>query len=47
MFKMQAENIANFIGENAYSADQIIMTDICDNLICESIYGGFIMNCPS
>lgn len=47
MFKMTAENIANFIGENAYSADKIIMTDICDSLICESIYGGFIMNCPN
>lgn len=24
MFKMTAENIANFIGKNAYSADKII-----------------------
>ena len=46
MFKMTAENIANFIGKNAYSADKIIMTDMCDSLICESIYGGLIMNCP-
>lgn len=46
MFKMTAENIANFIGQNAYTADKIIMTDLCDRLICESIYGGFIMNCP-
>ena len=46
MFKMTAENIANFIGENAYSADKIIMTDMCDSLICESTYDGFIMNCP-
>jgi hypothetical protein len=46
MFKMAAENIANFIGKNAYTADKIIMTDLCDGLICESIYGGFIMNCP-
>ena len=46
MFKMTAENIANFIGKNAYLADKIIMTDICDCLICESIYGGFLMNCP-
>jgi len=22
------------------------MTDMCDRLICESIYGGFLMNCP-
>lgn len=47
MFKMTAENIANFIGKNAFDADKIIMTDMCDKLICESIYGGFIMNCPN
>lgn len=46
MFKMTAENIANFIGMNAFNADKIIMTDMCDKLICESIYGGSIMNCP-
>ena len=46
MFKMTAENIANFIGKNAYTADKIIMTDMCDNLICESVFGGFLMNCP-
>ncbi len=34
MFPMTAENIANFIGKNAYTADKIIMTDICDRLIC-------------
>ena len=46
MFKMTAENIVNFIGKNAYSADKIIMTDMCDRLICESVFGGFLMNCP-
>jgi hypothetical protein len=46
MFQMTAENIANFIGKNAYTADKIIMTDMCDRMICESIYGGFIMKCP-
>lgn len=46
MFKMTAENIANFIGKNAYAADKIIMTDMCDSLICESIYGAFLMKCP-
>ena len=46
MFKMTAENIANFIGKNAYTADKIIMTDMCDNLICESVFGGFLVNCP-
>lgn len=46
LFPMTPENIANFIGQNAFTADKIIMTDLCDRLICESIYGGFIMNCP-
>ena len=46
MFKMTAENIANFIGKNAYAGDKIIMTDMCDNLICESVFGGFLMSCP-
>ncbi len=46
MFPMKAENIANFIGKHAYTADKIIMTDMCDRLICESIFGGFLMQCP-
>ena len=46
MFKMTAENIANFIGKNAYTEVKIIMIDMCDNLICESVFGGFLMNCP-
>lgn len=46
MFKMTAENIANFMGKNACTADKIIMTDMCDNLICESVFGGFLINCP-
>lgn len=46
LFPMTPKNIANFIGQNAFSADKIIMTDLCDSLICESIYGGFLMNCP-
>lgn len=44
MFKMTTENIANFIGKSAYTADKIIMTDMCDRLICESVFGGFLMN---
>lgn len=46
IFPMTAKNIANFIGKYAFEADKIIMTDLFDNLICESIYGGFLMNCP-
>ena len=47
MFKMTAENIANFIGKNAFTADSIIMTDLCDRLICESVFGGVLINCPN
>ena len=47
LFSMTPENIANFIGKNAYTTDKIILTDMCDRLIVESIYGGFIMNCPN
>lgn len=46
MFPMTAENIANFIGKYEFEAKKIVMTDLCDRLICESVYGGFIMNCP-
>ena len=47
LFSMTPENIANFIGKNAYTADKVILTDLCDRLIVGSIYGGFIMNCPN
>lgn len=47
LFSMTPENIANFIGKHAYTADKVILTDMCDRLIVESIYGGFIMNCPN
>lgn len=40
-FKMTAENIANSIWKNTYKANKIILTDKCDRLICESVFGGF------
>lgn len=43
---MTAENIADFIGKYELEAKKIVMTDLCDRLISESVYGGFIMNCP-
>ena len=46
MFKMTAEKISNFIEKNAFTADKIVITDMCDSLICESVFGGFLMNCP-
>lgn len=47
MFKMTAENIDNFIGKHAYTADKIIISDMCDYLSCESVFGVFLMNCPN
>lgn len=47
MFKMTAENIANFIDRNAYRAEKIVMTDMCDKLICEVDSGGIITKCPN
>ena len=46
MFDTTPENMENFISKDAYTADKVILTDMCDQLILESIYGGFIMNCP-
>lgn len=46
VFLMTAENIANFICKNSYTADKFIITDLCDRLICESICGGFMMSYP-
>lgn len=43
---MTSQNITNFIGQNAFTAEKLIMTDFCDQLICESIYGSFLINCP-
>lgn len=45
MFEMTAENIANFIGSHFYDAEKIILTDMGDRLILETI-GGFIDRCP-
>lgn len=41
MFKMTAENIANFNDKNAYTVDKIIMTDMCDRLILNHL----LINC--
>lgn len=46
MFNITSENIANLIEKYANEAEKIIITDICDQFICESIYGGILSNCP-
>ena len=45
VFDMTPENIANFIGSHQFDADKIIMTDMLDRLILETV-GGFVANCP-
>ncbi len=45
MFEMTAENIANFIGAHFYDAKKIILTDMVDRLILDTI-GGFVDRCP-
>ena len=47
LFSMTPENITKLICKNAYTADKMILTDMYARLIVESIYGGFIMNCPN
>lgn len=46
MLNLTSENIASFIVKFAFSADRMIFTDICDQFICESVYGGILSNCP-
>ena len=46
MFNITSENIANLIEKYANEAEKIIITDICDQFVCESIYGGILSNCP-
>ena len=45
MFEMTEENIANFIGAHFYDAKKIILTDMVDRLILDTI-GEFIDRCP-
>lgn len=40
-----AENMANFVGSHIYDAEKIIITDVCDLLILDTI-GGYLNNCP-
>ena len=40
-----SENLANFLGSHYLDAEKMIITDIVDRLILNTI-GGFINNCP-
>ena len=40
------ENLANFLGSHYLDAEKMIITDIVDRLILNTI-GGFINNCPN
>ena len=39
------ENLANFLGSHYLDAEKMVITDICDRLILDTI-GGYINNCP-
>lgn len=45
VFDMTPEHIANFLGAHQFDAEKIILTDMLDRLILNTI-GGFIDQCP-
>ena len=45
VFDMTPEHIANFLGAHQYDAEKIVLTDMLDRLILNTI-GGFIDQCP-
>lgn len=45
VFDMTPENIANFIGSHFFDAEKMILIDMLDRLILNTI-GGFIDYCP-
>lgn len=44
--KMEPENIANFIKLHEFNAEKLILADMADRFILDTVYGGFIENCP-
>lgn len=46
VFNMTPENIANFIGSHLYDMQKVVLTDMMDRLILDTV-GGFIDNCPN
>lgn len=45
VFDMTPEHIANFLGAHQFDAEKIVLTDMMDRLILNTI-GGFIDQCP-
>lgn len=46
VFDMTPQNIGNFLGAHQYDAEKIILTDLVDRKILDTI-GGFIDHCPN
>lgn len=46
VFNMTPGNIANFIGSHQFDAEKMILTDMLDRLILNTV-GGFIDSCPN
>ena len=47
MFQLIPEDIANVVMSNAYTAEKVVVTDMADNLVCNSMFGGFLDQCPN
>ena len=45
VFEMRPENIAHFLGAHQFDAEKMILMDLFDRLILDTI-DGFMMNCP-
>lgn len=46
VFDLTPQNIANFLGKHQYDASKIVLTDMLDRLVLNTI-GGFIDRCPN
>lgn len=46
VFDMTAENMASFIGQHQLGVKAVMLTDMCDRLILDTV-GGFLNNCPN
>ncbi len=47
MFELSPANIANVVYTNAFTANKVEITDMLDRLVCKSIMGGFLDQCPN
>ena len=46
-FHLSPDNIANVLMGYAFTADKVVVTDLLDNSVCDSMFGGFLNHCPN